>query len=519
MRTLSRSSLTHLASSGFFGAALSIAVSGCAIQSGSEDTTENSSAVVITTNFADSTGRIDSVQKITVNGVTTTRAVDDQFATDIAGQRNPFFRSLGTNGRSCESCHKADNGWTITPGKMQAQFNATGGNNPAVTNLSGVDPAFRLNDGSNCPNLPVTTPAQRQSAFSLLLSKALIRIDLPIPANADYDVLLDLGSDRYGCGLVTDANGVKHVSVYRRPLPSTNVSALATVMWDGREGGFATASGNQAADLATLTGFLKTQANDATTGHAQGAPISDAQRTAIANFQLAMFTAQASDNVLGSLSANGATGGPSNLARQPVFIGINDPLGGNPTGAAFTSTIFTVIPDSWRSLTGSALANRQASVARGQRIFNTQPIAISGVRGVNDVLGVATVNGFCGTCHDSPNFGHHSLSLPLDLGIADAAVAGLQVGETYLPKFRVRSKATGQIIETTDPGRALISGTFNKTGAFKGPILRGLSSRAPFFHNGAASSLADVVTFYDTRFHLGFSAQQKADLQAFLETL
>ncbi|HEV7555578.1 MAG TPA: hypothetical protein VGO00_09005, partial [Kofleriaceae bacterium] len=28
---------------------------------------------------------------------------------------SPFFLSLGTNGRSCGSCHLADQGWTITP--------------------------------------------------------------------------------------------------------------------------------------------------------------------------------------------------------------------------------------------------------------------------------------------------------------------------------------------------------------------------------------------------------------------
>jgi cytochrome c peroxidase len=53
----------------------------------------------------------------------------------------------------------------------------------------------------------------------------------------------------------------------------------------------------------------------------------------------------------------------------------------------------------------------------------------------------------------------------------------------------------------------------------KGPILRGLASRAPYFHNGSADSLTDVMEFYDKRFNIGFTAQEKKDLIAFLNSL
>jgi cytochrome c peroxidase len=53
----------------------------------------------------------------------------------------------------------------------------------------------------------------------------------------------------------------------------------------------------------------------------------------------------------------------------------------------------------------------------------------------------------------------------------------------------------------------------------KGPILRGFASRAPYFHNGSAAILADVVVFYDMRFNIGFTPQEKADLIAFLNSL
>jgi cytochrome c peroxidase len=65
----------------------------------------------------------------------------------------------------------------------------------------------------------------------------------------------------------------------------------------------------------------------------------------------------------------------------------------------------------------------------------------------------------------------------------------------------------------------LITGKWADIGRFKGPILRALAGRAPYFHNGAAAMLADVVGFYDARFELQLSEQDKADLVAFLRAL
>jgi cytochrome c peroxidase len=42
-------------------------------------------------------------------------------------------------------------------------------------------------------------------------------------------------------------------------------------------------------------------------------------------------------------------------------------------------------------------------------------------------------------------------------------------------------------------------------GCFKGPSLRGLAGRAPYFHNGSAATLLDVANFYDTRFAIGLT--------------
>jgi cytochrome c peroxidase len=65
----------------------------------------------------------------------------------------------------------------------------------------------------------------------------------------------------------------------------------------------------------------------------------------------------------------------------------------------------------------------------------------------------------------------------------------------------------------------MITGLWADIGKVKGPILRGLAARAPYFHNGSAATARDVVAFYDKRFSVGFTDQEKADLIAFLNSL
>jgi len=153
-------------------------------------------------------------------------------------------------------------------------------------------------------------------------------------------------------------------------------------------------------------------------------------------------------------------------------------------------------------------------VYRGQEIFNTRTFVVSGVRGVNDVLGKPSITATCTVCHDSPNIGNHSVPLPLDLGLTDESRR-----TPDMPLYTFRSQVTGEVVKTTDPGKALISGHFQDMSKFKGPVLRAVATRAPYFHNGFAATLDDVVNFYDTRFTIGLSSRDKRDLVAFLRSL
>ena len=92
--------------------------------------------------------------------------------------QGPFFQSLGTNGRACVSCHQPNDGWTVTPNKIQGRFEATGG----------MDPIFRSNDGANSPDADVSTVQSRRAAYSMLLSKGLIRVGIGIPEDAEFEL-------------------------------------------------------------------------------------------------------------------------------------------------------------------------------------------------------------------------------------------------------------------------------------------------------------------------------------------
>ncbi len=449
----------------------------------SEDATEAEQALApVTGPVADPSGTIST---LSVTGNTSTSGL--------------FFRSLGTNGRTCSSCHQPDQGWTVSPPQIRARFAAT----------QGLDPIFRLVDGANSPNAPVATLEQRRAAYSMLLNRGLIRIGIGIPANAEFELLLV--EDPYGFA------SARELSLFRRPLPSTNLKFLTTVMWDGRENVFVDPAATlKVIDLSTS---LANQANDATLGHAQAAlALTTAQRQAIVAFELALFTAQASDKAAGSLSAAGARGGPFALSKQEFYTGINDPLGLNPKGTPFTNRVFTLY-DAWAGLVGTAQNLARASIARGQKIFNTDTFTIDKVRGLNgqpsDPLGTTAFTGGCVTCHDSPNVGNHSVALPLDIGLTGPDI----VNTDLYPRYTLRNKATGETIRTSDPGRALITGKWSDMSRFKGPILRGLAARAPYFHNGTAPNLEAVVKFYDTRFHMGLTAQEATDLANFLRAL
>lgn len=453
--------------------------------------------------------------------------------------QNPFFQSLGTNGRSCGTCHIASNAFGLSVSSIRSTYEKSGG----------TDPLFSSVDGANCP----TNTSTDRAAHSLLLRHGLIRVGMQVPANAQFQI--QVYRDPYGCAITTDPQtGIQTVSVYRRPLPATNLRYLSAVMFDGRETVQPLTSA--ATFQQNLVTDLMHQALDATLGHAQAAvPPTVDQQTAIVNFELGLTSAQSLDFLAGWLNNLGASGGPVALTQQTYYPGANDSLGADPTGQPFNSTAFTLY-SSWEqpssahsgSFYGYDQKSAEDAIAAGETLFNTHSLTISNVRGLTDNAALAkslgtTVpippfQGTCTTCHDTPNVGNHSLPLALDIGTGhdptvetDPLIANgvSQLSFPDLPIYQITGcpdpfaapgqSSTGYVILTTDPGKALVSGLCSDVSRTKGPILRGLAARAPYFHNGAARDLHELIDFYNLRFQMNLTEAEKSQLIAFLNSL
>ena len=439
------------------------------------------------------------------------------------GATNGFFASLGTNGRACSTCHVEANAWALTP--RHAQF------------LAHDDPLFAPVDGSDCPPTSSDQGPNRANS-SMVLKYAVIRVEIAIPATANFT--LASATNPKGCAIPPgDAAIAGNLFLFRRPLPSANLMLLSSVMWDGREtlDKIATHGGEEGTTGAVLFD-LGDQANSATTGHAQGAPIAGTQaQQDIVAFEAGLSTAQVVlvPDIGFALLDVGAKGGADYLKNvvTPAFsIGVNDPL--NPP---FTNTVFTLY-SAWEptSAVYRRLSPVQQAIGRGEAIFNTTTFVVHDVPGINSVpsdplynpadpLAGKDIVAGCGLCHNNPNVGNHSTSLPINIGVTMAhpvnnnGSANSELDLANLPVYTLINPSTGATVQVTDPGRAMISGNWADIGKTKGPMLRGLAARAPYFHNGSARDLATVVTFYNQRFNIGLSARQQSDLVTFLEAL
>ncbi|HEX7318226.1 MAG TPA: hypothetical protein VF297_30255 [Pyrinomonadaceae bacterium] len=142
---------------------------------------------------------------------------------------------------------------------------------------------------------------------------------------------------------------------------------------------------------------------------------------------------------------------------------------------------------------------RRARIARGQEVFNTKTSATGRT---------------CNSCHNAVNVGTNVNNLLFDVRVASADVRAPD-----LPLYTFRNRATGETRQLTDAGQGNITGRWNDLGRFKTPTLRALSARAPYFHNGSAATLEDVIGHYEQFLGFSFNPEERADLVAFLKAL
>ncbi len=425
---------------------------------------------------------------------------------------NAFFQRLGTNGRACVSCHQVEDAMGLNAESVRARFESS----------CGLESLFRPVDGSNNPAADVSTMGDRREAYSLLLSKGLIRVQLPVPATAQFEVIAV--DDPYG-NSAGQPLPLTQISVFRRPLPATNLkflgaisaaappSAIATpsIMWDGRE------------ILSNPFVALMNQANNATLIHAEAvAALSAAVLTSIVDFQLALFTSQETETEAGSVSIDGANGGSLFLSTVPFTVGENRPP--NPV----RQDVFHLF-DGW-----AGQVEQRDAIARGQALFNfrvgVNPLSATCASNVPNDCAPGAQPGAqamtCTRCHSTfENGGQDGGAFGNSIGnaIGNFTSGGL-AGEFRtpdLPLYTLRQKAAPNAIRmTTDPGRALISGVWADVNKFKAPSLRGLAGHAPYFHSGSAATLEDVIDAYqEAGFQFNFTPQEKADMVAFLKSL
>jgi cytochrome c peroxidase len=198
--------------------------------------------------------------------------------------------------------------------------------------------------------------------------------------------------------------------------------------------------------------------------------------TNIVDFEMSLSTAQLFSFTAGSLTAAGARGGPEALSHMAKVAGRFD------------------LFDAWL---GSRHPGR-AQIARGQEVFNA----------------VNANGGSCAGCHNSANNGTNVNNLLFDIDTASA-----EVRTPDLPLYTIRNRSTGEERQLTDTGRGNVTGLWADLGKFKTPTLRALAARAPYFHNGIAKTLEDVVRHYEEHLGFVFTDRERRDLVAFLKAL
>jgi len=371
---------------------------------------------------------------------------------------NDFNTPQGSNGRDCQTCHQVTAGWGIRPLEATFLFLAT----------EGTHPLYNIID-ANRPDADVSTVEARWANYSMLRQGKFLRLVKP-PATAEYDVIN--ASDPFGFG--TTAN----LLFFRRALPTASFRSHS-VMWDG--------ANTVGTDL--REGLLK-QARGNITGAQQGTtpvtPEEIAAREAlvgrIVDQEMGFAHAQIYMWGVGRLDAGGARGGPQFAAAEGKVQG--------------PFNLF----DAW----AGSRNHLRAQIARGQAIFNSTNAANSRS---------------CNGCHNIVNNGQNMNGTLFNIGTSDGSRAKPDMAIYTLRKKGSDGTNPADTVTSTDPGRAIRNGLWADVNKFKTPNLRGLAARGPYFHNGIADTLLNVVRHYEAALGFVYTAQEEADLVAFLTAL
>lgn len=450
----------------------------------------------------------------------TLRVLLDDGPMDTKG--HPFFEPIGPAGRACVTCHQPADAMSLSSASAQRQWDRAGAK----------DPLLAASDGSNCPSLP----QGERASHSLLLDHGLIRIARPWPPRdlggkpVKVDFRIEVVRDPSTCNLdpaygLTSAN--PRISVFRRPRPVANFKYIEAMgfAYDPKAGmplpvdpdTGKPVSGNLMADgrVPSLTAQMRDAAG-AHLGFLKQLDAGDIER--ILNFERRLYVAQAVDVRGGRLDADGALGGPRTLqTSQAGRLGSD---GGVPVWSEFDA--WDKMPEAEKAKLSPEVRAFRASVARGAKVFREKTFLISDTAGINSPIGFGNpVRNSCVFCHNMSYMGMDVAPGQVDLGTTNQPFAD---PAPHLPLFRVTCLGKphphyGRTILTSDPGFALTTGRCADVGRITLQSMRGLSARAPYFSNGSAKDLRGIVDYYERRYNIGYTEQEKQDLVNLMRAL
>jgi hypothetical protein len=433
---------------------------------------------------------------------------------------HPFFEAIGANGRACVTCHQPANAMSVSVESIRERWRVT----------TGRDPIFAAIDGSDNPRLP----QELASSHSLLLDRGLFRVGLPWPPHGV--------TPEFTIEVVRDPTGVNRdaeyglrsasptVSVFRRPRPAANLKYVTSpdglfnvklgVLMDKDPDTGLPSSMNIMADARVPS--LRVQAEAAYRDHREGRrALTRDQLERILGFENQVYMAQAWHTRGGSLvEPNGPLAlGPANVAKNPVHV-LN---GAKTPGFHFF--------DMWSqpATVADARSDFRASVARGNDIFINRRFWVKDVAHINSIGLANPAKRSCAVCHNAQMSGMDLAPGWVDLGTTNYPTwtePKVWSESADLPVFKLTCRADarphpflGRVIYSSDPGRALVTGRCADIGAITMQQFRGLAARAPYFSNGSAKDLRELVDYYDRRFDMRLTGQEKQDLVNFLSVL
>ncbi|MFN0111836.1 MAG: hypothetical protein ACKVZH_23505 [Blastocatellia bacterium] len=445
---------------------------------------------------------------------------------------HPFFETLGLNQRACVTCHQPAYAMSVSAEALRERWRVT----------KGEDPIFAPVDGANNPRLP----QMLESSHSLLLNRGLFRVGLPWPPAGSKgkpefapEFTIEVVRDPTGVNL-NSTYGLKGVnptvSVFRRPRPVANLkyvmspddvfniktgALMATDPETGKPVGM-----NLMADSRHLT--LKQQAFGAYRDHQEGrqGALPREELEKIVAFEQQVFIGQSFDKWGGSLVE---PGGPVGLGPRAMAEGKIHVLANNNRDPVFR------LFDAWKNPAAlpkelsEAQREFRASVARGNDVFMFRLFWIRDVAHINSMGLGNPIKSSCSTCHNMQMTGQDLAPGWVDVGTTNYPTwtePSVFSDKAELPVFKVTCNKDalphpylGRVIYTNDPGRALITGKCVDVGSIVMGQFRGLAARAPYFSNGSAKTLRELVDFYDRRFDMKLTEPDKIDLVNFLSVL